>query len=420
VTTRGWRSGIQAAALLGLCAVLPAVEVPKDEPYRTWTSARGKTIEAKLIGLSEGKAQFRLKTGKSLVIKRDYLATDDQEYLTHVGEPDAPARKLSRQTLDMIVLRDVEFQDEPFEDVLGFIEQASKSPGLAPDGIRTGVHQDVDLNAIPGMTLRAEQLTLEQLLSAISDKTGLKYRLIKNTLVFTGADYAGELVTRTYQLRDGALGLDDSTGNARDQVLRLLGDQGITFPRGADVKYEVSSRKLLVTNTPENIRKTDRLLARMVVANARADMALSVYRLSERRAAALRGFMSIQPGLGGRVQADDEMDLAVAAFRRDGVPSAMCRFQPSVVAGRRFAESKSQVSFSGVPLIHPGGKRMSLTFGLDIRSGDRSVTASGTAELEVGQTIIVLAHSGLASAGDAGGKPEYYVCEMTLKGIAEK
>jgi len=408
------------AVVFALCGgALLAVEAPKDEPYRTWTSARGKTIEAKLIGLSGDRARFRLKTGKSLVIKRHYLSTDDQEYLTHVGEPDAPVKPFSRQTLDMIILKGIDFQDEPFEDVLGFIERESKSPGLAPQGIRTGVHQDVDLNGIPGMTLRAEQLTLEQLLSAISDKTGLKYRLIKNTLVFTTADYAGELVTRTYPLREGALGLD-SESDARNQVLRLLGDQGITFPRGADVRYDAKVHKLVVINTAENIGKADRLLARMVAVNARADLAVSAYKLSERRAAALRGFMSIQPGLGGRVQVDDEMALAVAAFRRGGIPSAMCRFRPSVVAGRRFAESKAGVSFSGTPLVYPGGKRMSLTFGFEVRSGDAIVTASGTAELAVGQTAIVLAHTGLATAGGAGGTPEYYVCEMTLSSIAEK
>ena len=407
-----------AAAFLAVCIAASAVDVPKDEPFRTWTSARGKTTEAKLIGLSEDRAQLRLKTGKSLVIKRDYLSTDDQEYLTHVGEPDVPVGPLTRQTLDMIILAGIDFQDEPFEDVLGLIEEQSKSPGLAPRGIRTGVHQDVDVNAIPGMTLRAEQLTLEQLLSAISDKTGLKYRLIKDTLVFVNADYAGELATRTYHLRANALGLD-SVADARDQVLRLLGDQGIEFPRGSDVEYQAASRKLVVKNTPENIGKIDRLLARMVVVKARADLQVSVYKLGDRKAAALRGLMSIQPGFGGRVQVDDEMASAVAAFRKSGTPSAMCRFAPSVQAGRRFTESKSQVSFSGTPLVHPGAERLSLTFGLEIRSGS-TVTASGIAELGVGQTAIILAHSGLATAGDAKGKPEYYVCEMTLKSISEK
>jgi len=427
VTRHRWRSKLQVtlAAIAAMCgSVLLAVDVPKDEPFRTWTSIKGKTIEAKLVGLRPERAQLKLKSGKVVEIKRDYLSTDDQEYLTHVGEADAPVKPVTRQTLDMIVLTGIDLQDEPFENVLGLIEEKTKSPGIAPQGIRTGVHQDVDLGAIPNMTLRAEQLTLEQLLSAISDKTGLKYRLVKNMLVFTGADYAGELTTRAYRLREGALGLD-SAADARNQVMRLLGDQGIDFPGGSEVEYQASSRTLVVRNTAENLAKTDRLLARMqVTAAAEVDLRVVIYKLSERRAGPLRGFMSIQPGLGGRVRVDDEMNQALAAFRKGGVPSALCRFELSAATGRRFAEpgkvSRTPVAFSGMPLVHPGNKRMSLTFGLEIPSNRGSVTTSGTAEMAVGQTAIVLAHSGLASTTDAAGKPEYYVCEMTLKGISGK
>ena len=61
----------------------PGVAVA-NQSYRTWTSSKGSTIEAKLVGAAAETVVLRKRNGKRIRVKKASLATADQLYLSSV------------------------------------------------------------------------------------------------------------------------------------------------------------------------------------------------------------------------------------------------------------------------------------------------------------------------------------------------
>lgn len=58
-----------------------AVAVPVTRPYRTWTSTRGTTVEARLVGDSGSNVTLQKRTGEKFRIRRTALSKNDRRYL---------------------------------------------------------------------------------------------------------------------------------------------------------------------------------------------------------------------------------------------------------------------------------------------------------------------------------------------------
>jgi hypothetical protein len=54
--------------------------------FRTWTSIKGTTIEARLVSDSDGTVTLRQRTGKTIKVKRTYLSSEDRQYLDTLRE----------------------------------------------------------------------------------------------------------------------------------------------------------------------------------------------------------------------------------------------------------------------------------------------------------------------------------------------
>lgn len=53
--------------------------------FRTWTDQRGRTVEAKLIGTTEGKVTFELRSGQSATVDIEKLSETDHLYIKQMG-----------------------------------------------------------------------------------------------------------------------------------------------------------------------------------------------------------------------------------------------------------------------------------------------------------------------------------------------
>jgi hypothetical protein len=58
----------------------PMAGAPPPEPFRTWTDAKGRQVEARLLGLQSGVVLMESRAGQKLKVPLDSLSADDQAY----------------------------------------------------------------------------------------------------------------------------------------------------------------------------------------------------------------------------------------------------------------------------------------------------------------------------------------------------
>jgi Flp pilus assembly secretin CpaC/tetratricopeptide (TPR) repeat protein len=134
-------------------------------------------------------------------------------------------------------------------------------------------------NDIP-ITMDFDNIPLGEAIRYICNGAGLKYRIEEHAVIIAHPDRALDpMETRIYPVDAGFLdaarsresteatfggdevgeggGIGEST--ATDPVT-FFGNFGVDFPDGAKISYNTRTSKLIVTNTPENLRKVERLL----------------------------------------------------------------------------------------------------------------------------------------------------------------
>lgn len=158
--------------------------------------------------------------------------------------------------------------DDPFaESVDPFVEQPSVGGGgsaMAPAASEITVTLDFD------------NIPLEQVIHYICTGSGLKYRVEEHAVIIADPDRALDPTeTRIYPVEPGFL-TTSGTGDIRSRIeedqggagaagsavdpLSFFQNYGVDFPEGAKIAYNSRTSRLIVTNTPTNLRKVEQIL----------------------------------------------------------------------------------------------------------------------------------------------------------------
>ncbi len=410
------------AAVLG--ALVLGAQAEETGGFRKWTALTGQTIEARLVGVKDGQAQLELRNGKLMAIAPERLVDEDRVILAQAA-PGAASASLTVQTLGMIVVEEVALDAMGFLDVLAYLETRSRVPGIAPQGIRTAVNRDVEVDSVPSVTFAADKISLKSLVEVVAEKTGLKWSLVKGVLVFAASDYAGQLTKRTYTLRGDPLGLG-SGDEAESHFRRLLVDQGIEFPPDGTLSYDGGKRELRVTHTDEGLARIEDLLARMQLLGGRTAFSLAVYRLSGSQADEIGRALPV-PASGNRVRSDEAMTAALRVWRGVRPASPVCQFELETPSGKRFSETKTArqttVTVSGFATAQAAAGQAVVTFQAAIAggAGTPAQACGGAAELAAGQTALLMARVDAPVSPPAARRTERterYVTEVTVKRVS--
>ncbi len=70
--------------IVQLCLAILAVTLSAEQPLRTWTSADGRTIEARLVGITDGKVKLAKVQGRPFSLPISKFSQGDQEYLKKI------------------------------------------------------------------------------------------------------------------------------------------------------------------------------------------------------------------------------------------------------------------------------------------------------------------------------------------------
>ena len=118
----------------------------------------------------------------------------------------------------------------------------------------------------PTITIMFDDLSLGEAIRNICLAAGLKYRVEEFAVVIAGKDVPlDDLETRIYPI-DSDVSMGDETsdgggeGTTAASVQSFFQRQGILFPEGAKAVYDSSISRLIVTNTPEQLRRIERII----------------------------------------------------------------------------------------------------------------------------------------------------------------
>ena len=204
------------------------------------------------------------------------------------------------EKLNKIVFDQIEFDEASINAVVNHLKARSKQ--LDPDGVGVSLFlrlSDEMQKADPRVTMSFDQMPMAEVLKYLCQGTGLKYR-VEEQAVLIGDSDIDEMETQFFKVRAelisnivsgasgseggggeggggegegggegvtaidiGAVGTESTkaTASASSEALKkYFIDRGVPFVEGATVAYERRSGKLIVKNTPENLRKLGDLL----------------------------------------------------------------------------------------------------------------------------------------------------------------
>jgi general secretion pathway protein D len=217
-----------------------------------------------------------------------------------------------QQKLEKIIIPSIEFRAANIQDVIAFLVDAS----IAQDQVdKTGVNIILNLNIpgqaavapsapvddnpfgdgggfdalpadasanVPTITLNLRRVSLLDAIRYITEVAQLKYRLEGNAVIITPQNVVyGTVVTRFYPVQPSFLDVIIEREEAPDRegefvemgsgrasmktgdVKTFFESAGVPFPAGTSITYNKSISQLIVANTPENLEKLERVLARI-------------------------------------------------------------------------------------------------------------------------------------------------------------
>ena len=82
-----------------ICSFLFQVQATAEGSFRTWTSRKGDTVEAKLTQQTPARVQLENAEGKKLSMLKHHLSKADQNYLTALSSVDEYATAMFGTTL---------------------------------------------------------------------------------------------------------------------------------------------------------------------------------------------------------------------------------------------------------------------------------------------------------------------------------
>jgi general secretion pathway protein D len=196
--------------------------------------------------------------------------------------------------LNNFIIKNIDFTDADISAVVRFLGDESKK--LDPEGrginIILGL-TDEELQQVPTVTMKFENIPFGELIRYLCQATGLKYRVDSKVLTI-GTASIDPMDTRFFKVRSALItrmagsagggddtaagdedpfegGLDNTFGDevtATEKKKRVtteamksyFEERGVPFPEGSTIAYDKRAGKIIVRNTPENLRRLDTLL----------------------------------------------------------------------------------------------------------------------------------------------------------------
>lgn len=250
--------------------VSPEVVVEGSQPVKKLHRA-GEGIWAKLENIVIPKISFEDANINSVV---KYLKNRSREL-----DPDGEGVNIFLQ-LAQAAHATAPVEEAAATEESGFEEFAEPS-GDATEAAPAAAEPPAEEEGAGGLvvTMDFDNIPLGEAIRYICQGAGLKYKVETHAVIIASQDIPfDELETRFYPVEAGFLqqkltrekgaGLAGGGGGAdiagRD-ALALFQDYGVEFPQGAKITYDQRTSKLIVTNTPANLRKVEKILAELNV-----------------------------------------------------------------------------------------------------------------------------------------------------------
>lgn len=146
-----------------------------------------------------------------------------------------------------VFINEVDFDGADLKKAVKFISQK------AGTGANILLQTDLDFKAVPALTMNFRNISLEELIKYICMDTGLQYeKRGKNYLIGKNVD---NIVKKRYTVTILPLKFE------KKQLLDFFDSFGISFPEGADLRYNRKRNLLIVKSTPGNQKKIASLFA---------------------------------------------------------------------------------------------------------------------------------------------------------------
>ena len=232
-------------------------------------SRAGEGIWAKLDNIIIPKISFEEATIHSVV---RYLKTRSREL-----DPDGEGVNIflqleAQKAPPPVTEEEAEFEDEEFDFEFEEFEEFDEEEPVE-------LQESAPAKELT-ITMDFDNIPLGEAIRYICQGAGLKYKVETHAVIIASQNIAfDEMETRFYPIEAGFLmqrktrevgaGFSDSSGEGSDEKpedpLRLFQSYGVGFPQGAKITYDQRTSKLIITNTPINLRKVERILAELNV-----------------------------------------------------------------------------------------------------------------------------------------------------------
>ncbi|MDD4871626.1 MAG: hypothetical protein PHR77_13800 [Kiritimatiellae bacterium] len=167
--------------------------------------------------------------------------------------------------LKNIVIPEVDFRNMRLEDVYNTIADSSrKNDATHASGVK-GINLVISLTPEEKekkVNLSAKNILLFQLLNIVTKSTGTRYTVTGSVVMVGGQEVSGETerIARSY-----GIPLTISGDIRKKGAKKFLEELGVKFPEGSSATYVGATGKMLVVNSPDNLKLMEKILRGMGV-----------------------------------------------------------------------------------------------------------------------------------------------------------
>lgn len=231
------------------------------------------------------------------------------------------------------------------------------------------------------ITMDFDNIPLGEVIRYICQGASLKYKVETHAVIIASQGIAfDEMETRFYPVEAGFLmqtqtrevggGFEDSaesgTNEKPQSPLTLFQNYGVGFPQGAKINYDQRTSKLIVTNTPTNLRKVERILAELNVQPVQVTIEAKFVEIAQKDLEEL-GFEWLFTGdadTGGSKSIDFIGDSKFEILKQSGAGT----IDPKLSGGVRFLSDNPDITTSNDRVLELNSILGSWTFNTIIRA----------------------------------------------------
>ena len=215
-----------------------------------------------------------------------------------IANVDRKSRASLYDKLQRIIL-DLDFDGATVSSVIAYLNTRSKEKDPEKQGVNLILQLSPEIAAnVPKVTMSFDKIPMSEAIRYLCQGTGLKYRIEEKAVIIGDKDI-DELETRFFQVRaalvsriSGGVSETEETKTSSDDIKDLFtstkdtfkaggtattktapppsatsealkkffADRGVPFDEGTSIAYDKRAGKLIVTNTPDNLRRLEALM----------------------------------------------------------------------------------------------------------------------------------------------------------------